>query len=111
LFKLFKYTLEKYNIWLEDILNMDETGFQMGVLGKAKIVIPRADGNNYMQQSGDKSWASVLEATNGCRKILPPFLIFEGVTHQLQWYPRNTPLRWKFAIIENGWTTNDIALR
>jgi ribosome modulation factor len=37
---------------------MDEIGFQMGILGRTKIVIPYADKNKYLQQPGDKSWAS-----------------------------------------------------
>lgn len=31
-------TIEKYGILMEDIYNMDETGFQMGVASTAKVV-------------------------------------------------------------------------
>jgi virulence-associated protein VagC len=50
---------------------MDETGFQMSVPGKAKTVIPRAEGHNYVLQPVDKSWASVQEAANGGGETFP----------------------------------------
>ncbi len=65
---------------------MVEIGFQMGVLGRTKIVIPHADKNKYLQQPGDKSWASVLNASGN---VVPPFLIIEGEHHQLHCYPQN----------------------
>ncbi len=63
--------------------------------------------SNRETSAGQVYWRRLM----GAEMILPPFLIFEGETHQLQWYPRNTLCLSKFAIMENGWTTNDIALR
>lgn len=83
-FKLFQSTREIYNIWVDDIWNVEDTCFQIGVFSKAKIVIPRANKNNYMPQLGDKSWASILKMVNTGRKILLPFLIFKKNTHYLQ---------------------------
>ena len=37
-FKKVKETIKKYGIVQEDIYNMDETGFQMGVTSTAKVV-------------------------------------------------------------------------
>jgi hypothetical protein len=110
-YELYDSTLRKYNIKKRNIWNMDEVGFQMGVLGRTKIVILRSDQNKYVQQPGDKSWASVLETVCGSGKSIPPFLIFNGEHHQLHWYPRNRPEGWKFGISENGWTSNALASR
>jgi hypothetical protein len=110
-FDLYETVLRTYGITRANTWNMDETGYQMGVLGRTKIAIPRTEDKRYIQQPGEKSWASVLETINGCRKVLPPFLIFEGDHHQVHWYPCNRPEGWKFGISENGWTSNALALR
>jgi hypothetical protein len=110
-FPLFHSMLLDINISLKHIWNTDEIGFQVGVPGRQHVVIPWSDKNWYVQQPEKKSWASVLETTNRRGKALPPFFRFDGTCHQLRWYPRNSPKGCKFTISENGWTTNDIAVR
>ena len=37
-FRLVQNTIQKYGILEDDIYNFDETGFQMGVIGTARVV-------------------------------------------------------------------------
>ncbi len=41
-FNLFRSTLERYNITLDRVYNMDKTGIAMGLIGRSMVVVPRA---------------------------------------------------------------------
>ena len=92
-FDLFRQTCERYSITLDQIWNMDETGLQMGVVGRSMVVVPRADGKRWMQQPGNTNWVSVLETIRGLGRVIEPFLVFKGVSHQLRWHPRQAPAK------------------
>lgn len=89
---------------------MDETGIMMGYQKRALVVVPRATATRYMAQPGSRKWVSILETVSACGQVLPPFVIFQGAQHQLQWYPNPSPSGWKFGISETGWTNNEMGV-
>ena len=82
----------------------------MGYQAKALVVVPRAEARKYMEQPGTRNWVSIIETIGIEEKTIPPFLIFTGQNHQLQWYPRQAPKNWMYGISENGWTDDEMAL-
>ena len=40
-FNLYRFTIETYKIFQEDIYNMDEKGFAMSVAGRVKVICPK----------------------------------------------------------------------
>ena len=79
----FSSTIEKYGIAKEDIYNMDETGFQMGVISTAKVIC-RADTRDSRAkavQPGNREWATAIIAVNTSGWALPPYIILAAENH------------------------------
>ena len=80
-------TRAKYGIPDEDVYNFDETGFQMGVIGTAKVVTgSQRAGKALATQPGNREWVTAVEAINASGWALPPMIIFAGKIHQAAWY-------------------------
>ena len=109
-FRLVENTRAKYGITDEDVYNFDETGFQMGVVGTAKVVTgSQRAGKALVIQPGNREWVTAVEAINASGWALPPMIIFAGKMHQAAWY-ETLPPQWTIAVSENGWTTDKIGL-
>ena len=59
-------TIAKYGIAEEDIYNFDETGFSMGLIMAAGMVITSAERKGRPRQAiqGNREWATVIQAVN-----------------------------------------------
>ena len=68
----------------EDIYNMDETGFQMGVTSTAKVVCGFETKQSYAKalQPGNREWATSIVAINASGWALPAQIIFAASKHQ-----------------------------
>ena len=109
-FRLIENTRAKYSIPDEDVYNFDETGFQMGVIGTAKVVTgSQRAGKALAIQPGNREWVTAVEAINASGWALPPMIIFAGKMHQAAWY-NALPSQWTIAVSKNGWTTDRIGL-
>jgi hypothetical protein len=86
-FQRVQRTKAEYGILDEDTYNFDETGFQMGVILTAKVVIgtDRA-GRPRTTQPGNREWVTVIKAICARGFSIPPLVIFEAVMHQAAWY-------------------------
>lgn len=82
-FKLVQNTVEKYGILLDDIYNFDETGFQMGVIGTARVVTGSERAwNPKLVQPGDREWVTVIAGVNATGWALRTMIILKGKMHQ-----------------------------
>ena len=109
-FRLVENTRAKYGIPDEDVYNFDETGFQMGVIGTAKVVTgSQRAGKALITQPGNREWVTAVEAINANGWALPPMIIFAGKMHQAAWYEALPP-QWTIAVSDNRWTTDKIGL-
>ena len=77
-FKRFHDAVEKYVILEQDIYNMDETGFQMGMISTAKVICGSETRASYAKtiQPGNREWVTAVVAVNatechGADHILP----------------------------------------
>ncbi|KAF6803349.1 fot5 transposase, partial [Colletotrichum musicola] len=78
-------TMDDHGIQPEDIWNMDETGFQIGV-GKDTFVITRRRREHYFAIPTNRESATAVEAVSAGGEVIPAFLILSGLTHMSRWY-------------------------
>lgn len=92
--------------------NMDETGILEG-RGSNGLVLGHAEKKAIIKkQPGSRCWTTILECISATGQILPPLVIFKGLTVQQQWFPDEIEFlaSWTFKATEKGWTNDDIAL-
>ena len=75
----------KYGILNQDIWNMDETRFCIGV-GRDQLVITRQKRQLYLEVPTNRESATVVEAISGGGCYIPAFLILSGIRHMARWY-------------------------
>ena len=104
-------TIQKYGILMEDIYNMDETGFQMGVTSTAKVVCGSETRQSHAKalQPGNREWVTAIVAINAAGWSLPPQIIFAAVNHQSLWY-HDLPENYVLSVSKNGWTTDELGI-
>ena len=86
-FNRVQITIMQHGITLEDIYNFDETGFAMGLVATAKVVI-RAEMLSwpFLIQLGNREWVTSIECINSTSWVLPPCIIFKGKVYIKGWY-------------------------
>jgi DDE superfamily endonuclease/Tc5 transposase DNA-binding domain len=108
-FDEFEKIIAEKNIRVEDMYNMDETGFAIGVIQRSYVVVNKNSKERYSAQPGRQEWASVVECVCADGGAIPPFIILKGKKVTSSWIPMSAlDLGWHFGASENGWTTNDI---
>ena len=107
-FNCVQETILRYGIAEQDIYNMDETGFQMGVASTAKVICGSETRDSHAKsiQPGNCEWITIIIAINASGHALPPQIIMAGKKHQSQWYSA-IPKNYRISLSDNGWT-NDI---
>ena len=111
-FELVRRQIQEHGIQTEDIYNFDETGFQMGLAGAAKVVTSsnRVDRPKKLQAT-NKEWVTVISCIGTQGYIIPPFVIFKGKQYNSAWFNKHLPSQWAFSMSDNGWTTNQHGLQ
>src|SRR5450432_3355951 len=107
-FKLYKDTIEEYNIQSNDIYNIDEKGFMVGMLQKTKVIISKYEMAKYMIEPGNREWVSLIECISLDSQLLLPWVIFKGKRQNLAWMEMLE--EGHVAISDNGWTDNELGL-
>ena len=81
-FQRVRDTIAEYGIHNDNIYNFDKTGFQIGVISTAKVVIgsDRA-GRPRTTQPGNREWVTVIETVCARGLAIPPLIIFEAVIY------------------------------
>ena len=104
-----KETIQRYGILEEDIYNIDETGFQMGVASTAKVVCGSETRDSYAKalQPGNREWVTAIICINAKGWTLPPQIIFAAANHQSLWY-YDLPDDYVISVSKNGWTTDEL---
>ena len=85
-YKCFHDAIEKYEILEQDIYNMDETGFQMGMTSTVKIICGSETwaSNAKAIQPGNFKWVTSIIAINATRWALSSQIILAADNHQSQ---------------------------
>jgi hypothetical protein len=84
-FVKFKAMVSEHGIVADDIWNMDETGFQIGV-GKDQMVVTKRRRAHYFSLPTNRESATAVEAISAAGRVIPVFLILSGTMHMANWY-------------------------
>ena len=109
-FELYERIIEEYNIHVDDRYNMDEKGYALGKLGKARVYCPKWELVT-LAQDGSREWASLIECVSATGRLLTAFFIFAGKQIQNCWIAALEDDNRHINMTENGWTNNAICLR
>lgn len=95
----------------EDIWNMDETGFRIGV-GKDQLVITRRTRAQYLGTPENRESATAIEAISAGGSYIPAFLILSGQRHMGNWY-RTPELEedTKIILSDSGYSNDEISFQ
>lgn len=115
-FELLGRKIDQYNLSPEQIYNMDEKGFMLGVTTKQKRIFSR---RKYEQgslkqhlQDGNREWITTIACICANGTVLPPALIYQAKSGKIQnsWLQdfEITKHRAYFSVSDKGWTNNDL---
>jgi len=87
----------------EDIYNFDKTGFVMGLVATAKVVIRSEMLNqSFLIQPGNCEWVTSIKCINSTEWVLPPCIIFKEKVYIKSWYQDTAlPVDWWIEISKN----------
>ncbi|KKA16389.1 hypothetical protein T310_10020, partial [Rasamsonia emersonii CBS 393.64] len=79
----FMILFKKSVILKQDIYNMDETGFQMGMISTAKVISGSETQESHVKaiQPGNREWVTAIVAVNAAGWALPLHIILAAENH------------------------------
>ena len=77
-FNLYRSIKAEHGILDEDTYNMDENGYMMGIAGSSKVVFSKYQKQAFINQPGNREWASLIEAIGTIGERLSLFVILKG---------------------------------
>lgn len=103
--------MKDYGILPEDIWNMDETGFQIGV-GSNQLVVTKRNRRHHLPLHENRERCTSVEAICADGSYIPAFLIPTGIVHKSTWYSEAVGLDPRTAIqpTPTGYSNDDVAL-
>ncbi|KAI9046208.1 transposase [Aspergillus affinis] len=115
-FELMARKIEEYSIRPEDMYNMDEKGFLIGVLSKGKRIFSRQKyeqgGLNQCLQDSNREWITTIGCIYADGTALSPGLIYQATSENIQdtWLQDFDPGEHPcfFTSSPSGWTNDDL---
>lgn len=122
-----KGLLDRYQYQPNNIYNMDETGYGVGVIQSTRVLAvvdvrrggdggeqkgkERKKGKVVHVQPGRQEWVTVLECVSALGTALPPMVILKGKGEfNPAWRPATPDPSWMWKASKSGWTNNSLAL-
>ena len=103
--KILEHKYELQNMW-----NMDESGFGIGDSQSTKIIVPIGKQHKNKKIVGKQELVTDIECINAAGEALPPTIIFKAKNVNANWLPSERPQGWRYTYSTNGWTSNEIGL-
>lgn len=97
--------IEDPNVQMENVYNMDESGFSIGAIKAGRVVIDKELRTKFQAQPGRQEWVTVIECISAVGINIPSYVIFKGESVNTKWIPDNIPDGWRVAAGPNGWTS------
>jgi hypothetical protein len=101
-FTLLKGVQDSYNVKLENIWNMDETGIALGVCKNQYVIGKASTSTTYIKSPESREWVSILETISAAGTKLRPVVIFKGKSLQTSWFLADDCPDWLYANSENA---------
>ena len=100
----------KESLAAQDIWNMDETGFRIGI-GKDHLVVTKRKRAHYFGLPENRESATAVEAISAGGRVIPPFLILSGEVHMARFYRQSElPDEAVLAVTATGFSNDRLAL-
>ena len=80
-FSIFKKAVGDYKVIIDNIWNMDEKGFLMGLATKAKVICRQGRRNLRYTYDSSRKLITVLEYVSTGRYLLPPIIVIKRAHH------------------------------
>ena len=77
-FDLYWRIKAQHGILDKDTYNINENGYIIGVAGSSKVVFSKSQKQAFINQAGNRKWASLIEAIGTTGHRLPLFVILKG---------------------------------
>jgi hypothetical protein len=110
-FEHFEHVKSTHNVQTRNIYNMDETGIGLGICTNTRVLAEAGKSRTYVQSPQNREWVSIVETVSADGRSLQPLIIFKGKDLQSTWFSHDSIPDWLYTTSENGWTSNDIAIR
>jgi hypothetical protein len=108
-FEQLESVIDEFDILPENMYNVDETGFSIGTIKSAHVVVNKAEQFQSVIHPGRQEWATIIECISGDGTVVSPFIILKGKNVLQSWIPTSIlNEEWKIAANESGWTNNDL---
>lgn len=105
-FSVFRTRFDEQNYELENIYNMDETGFAVGTTQTTRIIVDSSQKSNWKVTPGKQEWITAVECVSAAGGALSPMIIFKAQNTNTRWIPDDAPANWHFSTSNSGWTSN-----
>jgi hypothetical protein len=102
-FRLYESTVAKWNIFLADTHNMDESGCAIGIFYKSRVIIPVKEKEVIKFMDGKREWATNIDIISGVGTAFKGFFVIKGknVLRDLINYIIESDCT--VAVTDNGW--------
>ncbi len=82
----------------------------MGIARSSKVVFSKYQKQAFINQAGNREWASLIEAIGNAGRQLPLFVILKDKKWKDDWYPSDMVQSARISPSENGWTDNKLCM-
>src|SRR5439155_4136057 len=80
-FSIFKKAVVDYKVLIDNIWNMDEKGFLMGLASKAKVICRQGRKNPRYTCNDNRELITVLKCVSAGGCLLLPLIVIKGAHH------------------------------
>jgi len=109
-FRKYQDFIREEGIKGEDIWNMDETGFRVGIPGGQTVIVPLEVTELYTPSPENRISITVIESVCSSGTVIAPVLIIPGKTHMEVWYHENLAGGERILLSESGYTNDELAI-
>ena len=101
-FWILKEVIAEFKIKPENIYNMDEKGFLLGLIQRSvRVVVNSSDKKVFLWQPGQWETFTVIETVGVFSQDVPLTIIVKGEKHLYGWYYGKMPDHWTTAVSLN----------
>jgi len=109
-FRKYQQFIREEGIKGEDIWNMDETGFRVGIPGGQTVIVPRTITELYTPSPENRISITIIESVCSNGTVIAPVLIIPGKTHMESWYHENLAGKERILLSESGYSNDELAI-
>ena len=116
-FKQLEELMKSHNIKPQDVWNMDEKGFLMGLSDRCKVICKElgchGTGALKIAENGNRELITIIECISALGLCLDPMLIYKGNYHYMGWHQftkGDSSANFKFTYSKKGWISRNLSL-